>query len=59
MFRPKGSMCIACKNSKSNKCYLLDFSKMKILIKNDGDGYAVVKCTSYIPKLKKIVDLLY
>lgn len=53
MFRPKGSMCIACENSKSNKCYLLDFSKMKILIKNDGDGYAVVKCTSYVSKLKK------
>lgn len=27
MFRQKRSMCITCENSKSNKCYLLDFSK--------------------------------
>lgn len=47
MFRPKGSMCINCKNILISDAKKLDFSKMLILVYDDGDGWIVVKCTSF------------
>ena len=53
MFRPKGSMCINCKKILTCDVKMLDFSKMPILEKDDGDGWTVVKCTSFEKKDKQ------
>ncbi len=52
MFRPKGSMCISCKKALTCNAKELDFYKIGILEKNDGDGWIVVKCTAYEHKNK-------
>lgn len=59
MFRPKGSMCINCKNVLHCDVKKLDFSKMPILVEDDGDGWTVVKCTSFEKNdIKNIIILI-
>ncbi len=50
MFRPKGSMCMNCKKALTCDVKRLDFSKMPILEKDDGEGWTVVKCISFEKK---------
>jgi len=44
---PYGLMCCACTKAEA-KCNHLDFTKMKVLFKEDG--YKVVKCTDFESK---------
>ena len=45
-------MCINCKKVLNCDVKMLDFSKMPILEKDDGEGWTVVKCTTYEHKNK-------